>query len=232
MRMEALTEALRECRVACWICVCANSLSHTARPTAPLSQCPVVLQVSALPAALPHTTHKRLCNPRPTPSTHLICFSYSFHRCTLPAPLSYAAVLFLLAWGDICAQRLSSKRSFFVCVFRNAAFHEFISSNEGKQQIDSHDLFTRAWHPLSPTLGGKINISSIQLFFFTVRQICCLVPWQKAQAVNLIGDAYTVSPSSHANHWLTVILPTRTCSWINIIWCWCWNNIYCWSISA
>lgn len=166
MRMEALTEALRECRVACWICVCANSLSHIARPTAPLSQCPVVLQVSALPAALPHTTHKRLCNPRPTPSTHLICFSYSFHRCTLPAPLSYAAVLFLLAWGDICAQRLSSKRSFFVCVFRNAAFHEFISSNEGKQQIDSHDLFTRAWHPLSPTLGGKINISSIQLFFF------------------------------------------------------------------
>ncbi len=91
-----------------------------------------------------------------------------------------------------------------------------ISCNEGKQQIDRHDLFTQASHPLNPTLGGKINILSIHLF--TVRQKCYLasVPEKKAQAVILIGDAHTVSQSTHVNHWLTVTLPTRMCSWINI----------------
>lgn len=50
--------------------------------------------------------------------------------------------------------------------------NSYISSIEGKKQINIYDLFTQASHPLNPTLGGEINISSIHLF--TVRQKCYL----------------------------------------------------------
>ncbi len=171
MRMEALwiaranrAEALRERRVAGWLSVCKQPLPHSTAHGAALSMpCSSAGVCTSRCAAAQYTNASAtlvllsalISSASPTLSS---CFS-------LPLPLSYAAVLFLLAWGDIYAQWLSSKHSFFVpssalyLTFMNSN----ISCNEGKQQIDRHDLFAQASHPLNPTLGGKINILSIHL---------------------------------------------------------------------